>query len=105
MATACNDSNPVQRARPCNQTASSYGFYVRPLNLLEFDRPYRELHRIYHAFGVLGTALREEIGIFHTSSLKVVPKTPIASSVERCAPRRGGRGSAARPCSSRGPST
>jgi hypothetical protein len=34
---------------------------------------------VYDAFGVFETALQEMIGIFHSSSLKMVPKTPTAS--------------------------
>jgi hypothetical protein len=33
----------------------------------------------YEAFGVFGTALHKKIGNFHSSPLKMVPKTPNAS--------------------------
>jgi hypothetical protein len=36
----------------------------------------------HEAFGVFGTALREKIGAFHSSAVKMVPKTPNASSVK-----------------------
>jgi hypothetical protein len=39
----------------------------------------------YAAFGVFGTALQDNMGIFHSSSLKMVPKTPYAS-YERAEP-------------------
>jgi hypothetical protein len=32
-----------------------------------------------HAFGVFGSALKEKTGVFHPSSLKMIPKTPDAS--------------------------
>jgi hypothetical protein len=35
--------------------------------------------RAYNAFGVFGTALQEKIGVFYSSSLKMVPKIPNAS--------------------------
>jgi hypothetical protein len=37
----------------------------------------------YDAFGVVGTALEEKIGVFHSMCLKLVPKTPNASQARR----------------------
>ena len=34
---------------------------------------------LYDAFGVFGTAIQENIGVLHTSSLKMVTKNPNAS--------------------------
>jgi hypothetical protein len=33
----------------------------------------------YDVFGFFGTALQEKIGVFHSSYLNMVPKTPNAS--------------------------
>ena len=36
----------------------------------------------YDAFGVFGTVLEEKTSVFHSSSLKMVPKTPNVSHLE-----------------------
>jgi hypothetical protein len=38
-----------------------------------------QLGEAYHAFGLIGTALSRKIGVFRSSSLKLVPISPNAS--------------------------
>ena len=39
----------------------------------------RDVGSTYNAFGVFGTALQEKISVFHSSSLRMVSKTPNVS--------------------------
>jgi hypothetical protein len=41
--------------------------------------PLPRVGRAYHAFGLIGTALSKEIGLFQSSSLRVVPISPNVS--------------------------
>jgi hypothetical protein len=57
--------------------------FVAPVGILHVNEHGRresdDAALVYDAFGVFGTALREKIGVFHSSYLKMDPKTPNAS--------------------------
>ena len=55
------------------------GSDVVPAVVREQDGAHEDRHDAYDAFGVFEAALQEKIGVFHSSSLKMAPKTPDAS--------------------------